>query len=298
MSVAAVLADLGTAMFGLPEGYWAVITCLVVVQGTLGATLDAALVRLMATVIGGIAGAFGGWLQIEGVPQVLALAILLPPLAVLAAYRPRYRLAPITAALVMLAIPGRSAILSVAFDRMAEIGLGGVIGAAVSLVLLPDRGAARFRRHAAIAIAILAELVSRHLDDGADVDSFNAQFNAALDLAAAAATEAAHERRFGVSSAPDGAPLMRTLRRLRTDAAMLGRIATAVSYSADNDNVPLRLAAWLKAASKALAEGEPAPPHQEIPILDDGPSNPLGLAHAVLRRDLLDLAERIDERRI
>lgn len=295
MTVAAVVADLGTTLFGLPEGYWAVITCLVVVQGTLGATLDAALGRLLATVAGGVAGAAGGWLCVQGVPQALALAALMVPLALLAAYRPRYRLAPITAALVMLAIPGRSEVLAVAGHRIAEIFLGGFIGAAVSLFLLPDRGSTRARHHAATAIATLAELVSRHLGDGSDIERLNARLNAALADTMAAATEARHERSFGFSSGPDTDPLLRTLRRLRTDVAMLGRIVPGTPFPPCIRDLARALSSWLTVASKALAEAGLPPSPAAIPVLDDAPDDPLQLVFAVLRRDLVDLAERIRE---
>src|SRR5258707_11602235 len=39
-TVAALVAYLGTVWLGLAEGYWAVITCLVIVQSTLGGTLE------------------------------------------------------------------------------------------------------------------------------------------------------------------------------------------------------------------------------------------------------------------
>jgi uncharacterized membrane protein YccC len=60
---AAVLAYLDTARFGLPEGYWAVITCLVIGQGLLGATLDAGISRTYGTVVGGVSGGAGAWVH-------------------------------------------------------------------------------------------------------------------------------------------------------------------------------------------------------------------------------------------
>src|SRR5258708_13184052 len=53
MTVAALVAYLGTVWLGLAEGYWAVITCLVIVQSTLGGTLNAAVSRITGTVAGG-----------------------------------------------------------------------------------------------------------------------------------------------------------------------------------------------------------------------------------------------------
>ena len=97
---AAVLAYLGTAWFGLPEGYWAVITRLVIVQGLLGATLDAGISRTYGTVVGGVPGGAGAWVHARfGLPVGWTLGIVVAPLALLAARSTRYRLAPVTAAL-------------------------------------------------------------------------------------------------------------------------------------------------------------------------------------------------------
>jgi uncharacterized membrane protein YccC len=52
MTVAAVLAFATAWAFALPEGYWVVISAIVVMQSSLGGTLGASLDRLMATVAG------------------------------------------------------------------------------------------------------------------------------------------------------------------------------------------------------------------------------------------------------
>ena len=57
MTVAAILAFAAARAFALPEGYWAVISAVVVMQGSLGGTLGASLDRLMATVAGAMVGA-------------------------------------------------------------------------------------------------------------------------------------------------------------------------------------------------------------------------------------------------
>src|SRR5260221_8833138 len=63
MTVAALLAYLGTVWLGLAEGYWAVITCLVIVQSTLGGTLNAAVSRITGTVAGGVLGGLAAWVE-------------------------------------------------------------------------------------------------------------------------------------------------------------------------------------------------------------------------------------------
>ena len=59
MVLAALLAYLGTALVGLHHGYWAVITCLIIVQGSLGATIGAGIMRLAGTAAGVVLGGFG-----------------------------------------------------------------------------------------------------------------------------------------------------------------------------------------------------------------------------------------------
>ena len=57
MTVAAILAFAAAWAFALPENYWAVISAIVVMEGSLGGTLGASLDRLMATMAGAIVGA-------------------------------------------------------------------------------------------------------------------------------------------------------------------------------------------------------------------------------------------------
>jgi uncharacterized membrane protein YccC len=56
MTVAAILAVAAAWALALREGYWAVISAVVVMQSSLGGTLGASLDRLMATVAGAMAG--------------------------------------------------------------------------------------------------------------------------------------------------------------------------------------------------------------------------------------------------
>jgi uncharacterized membrane protein YccC len=300
MTAAAVLAYLGTAWFGLPEGYWAVITCLVIVQGSLGATLAAGISRTYGTVVGGLLGGAGAWVHARfGLPAVWTLGIVVLPLALLAARSPRYRLAPVTAALVTLAIPSSDGSFVIALHRIAEILLGGAIGAATALFVLPDRGDAGVRVHGAAALTTLGEIVGRHPTDASGTDELSDRLQKHIAGVEAADAEAAQERKFRLTDEPASGPFLRTLRRLRTDVAMIGRIVqeqsgTEEEHAAFADAV----AGWFGAASRALAQGAAAP---DLAAADRvaatlRPGTPLQLAHTVLRRDLADLADRITER--
>jgi uncharacterized membrane protein YccC len=300
MTVAAVLAYLGTAWLGLPEGYWAVITCLIVVQGSLGATLNAGISRAYGTIVGGLLGGAGAWLRARyGLPGVWILGIVVLPLSLLAAQNARYRLAPVTAALVTLVIPSGFGSFAIALHRIAEILLGGVIGAATALFVLPDRGAAGIRVHGAAALTTLGEIVRRHLTGTGGTDELTDRLQKHLTGVEVADADAAQERQFGLSEEPASGPLLRTLRRLRTDVAMIGRTVreqpgTEEEHAAFADPV----VAWFNAASRALAEGAAAP---DLAAVDSAgatqrPGTPLQLVHTVLRRDLGDMADRITER--
>jgi uncharacterized membrane protein YccC len=172
MTVAALFAYLGTVWLGLAEGYWAVITSLVVVQGTLGGSLDAAVSRINGTVAGAVLGGIGAWVQGKlGVPHAAMLVALVLPLSLAAAANAQFRMAPVTAALVLLAIPIGGGSFNVALYRIANIAPGGVIGAAAALFVLPERGTTRMVTHGAAALAALGELARLYLTGWSGADA-------------------------------------------------------------------------------------------------------------------------------
>ncbi len=59
MTAAALLAYAATQVFGVHQGQWAVITCLVVVQASFANTWDTSLSRVYGTVLGALAGGGG-----------------------------------------------------------------------------------------------------------------------------------------------------------------------------------------------------------------------------------------------
>ena len=128
MTIAAVLAFAAAWAFALPEGYWAVISAVVVMQSSLGGTLGASLDRLMATVTGAMVGAACVTLRgLAPMPEVVAMTLAVGPTVLLAALRPSFRLAPVTAVIVLVGASPGAALLT-AFHRVMEIALGCVVG--------------------------------------------------------------------------------------------------------------------------------------------------------------------------
>jgi uncharacterized membrane protein YccC len=237
VTIAGTLAYAVTKVFDLPQGYWAVITAVVVMQASVGGSLKAAIERFSGTLAGAIYGGLIAAFLPHGSPVSLGIAIIaaLFPLALLAAVRPTFRVAPITS-LIMLLPPAGQAIgpLASAIDRVLEITLGNIVGVVVSLFVLPARAHTLMTDAAARVVSLNAELVSVFIEEltagpkgRSALQKLHPQIRSALKKAEAAADEAARERRSHLTEAPDPEPLIRTLYRVRHDLVMIGRAASS-----------------------------------------------------------------------
>jgi uncharacterized membrane protein YccC len=298
MTVSAVLAYSAAEIFALPQGYWAVITSIVVMQGSVGGTLTASVDRLIATFAGAAAGAI--WVVIRShlsLPDLLVVVGAVAPLALLAAIRPSFRLAPITAIIVVLgAPPDGSPIL--AFHRMAEIALGCVIGGLTAQLVLPDRARLAIESAAAAMLEALGQVAAAHFagSDATQVDRLNDVVRRHLLAVGAASADEARERSLNLRTGPPPAPLLRTLRRIRSDVAFVGR-AMADEENGDAAAASEALLRHFAAAASYLRRIGPAP---DLNLLDgaigDVPrGTTLAFALITLRRDLMDLDDRLAE---
>jgi uncharacterized membrane protein YccC len=278
MTVAGIVAELLAIGLGLPQGFWAVVTALIVVQASLGGTLTAGLERMVGTLAGAALGAVVALARHAwGLPDPLALILALGPLAVAAASSPSFRVAPVTAAIILLGNNPGVPPLDAAAHRVAEIAIGTAIGIGVSLLVFPARAHGAFRESIAALLRTLADLVERHLRaiaapaDQAEIERLNARVRGALMAAQKAAGEASRERASRLTDAPRPDPLLRSGRRLRSDVAMLGR-ATARPLPAElragamaaTMGLEQALSGYLRAAADALARQLTAPALDEI----------------------------------
>lgn len=130
---AAVAAAYGVSLaLGLPEGYWAVMSVLIVSRPDAKATARLGWTRVQATVLGAAAGIAVVWVQprIPGARAHLPLALaLVALLAFASAWATWLRTAAIAALIVADGgvVAGHSA-LQVALLRTAEIGVGVATG--------------------------------------------------------------------------------------------------------------------------------------------------------------------------
>ena len=298
MTLASILAYLAVTALGLVDGYWAVMTCLVIMPNTLGGTLNAAVDRLLGTAAGAATGALGLWvLTRHGAPESLILLCVVLPLALLAAADQRFRLAPMTAALILLVVGAQGSSFKVAFDRVADITVGGVIATATALFVLPDFGSAAVRRHCAAALGAMGTLARHLLGRSPDTRALLDRISQEISAAETACTEEARERTLRFAAGPAALPLVRTTKRVRTDILMFDRILMHRPADERLEELGGAIEQHLVAMAAALNAGHEPPPleprlHAAAAI---APDSTVGLACSVLNRDLEDLSARIAE---
>jgi uncharacterized membrane protein YccC len=317
IAIAAIAAHLVGLAFGLPGAFWAVITALFVVQMSVGGTIGAGIDRLVGTVVGAAIGglAAGAHKLWPAIPSVVLLLAAIAPLSLFAVKRPSYRIAPITAAVMLLVVHDMGQPLAMAFDRVIEIAIGCVIGVAVSLLVLPYRAEQHLVDRVASGLRLLGELAATLLEPRdaahlAAIDSLNVRLRALLIACEAAALDVEREHRMHLAARRDPEPLFRTLRRLRSDMAIIDRAVVTLGDAEDILATPeeralgAALAQFFTDCAAALEPREVPPSLDAVdaaiaacfpPPLQEH-LMPLSFAIAALRRDCADLRDRLAER--
>jgi uncharacterized membrane protein YccC len=333
-TVAALLAfALGRAL-GLAQGYWAVFTAIIVMQTSLGGSFGAALDYFIGTLAGAVYGvAVALILPLGSLGMLgLALAVTVGPLALLAAIRRNFRVAPITGAILLL-IPAtqQTGVLGPAIGRVIEIAIGSGVGVLVARFVLPARAHNLVAETAADILRLSARLVAVLFAGFGDKRDLTATvrlqdgYRRLLVKLDSVVADAARERANHFSAEPDAEPLLRTLRRLRFDFVIIGRAAaTALPPPIGARLLPAlnrvsetvrsflnELASGLAArrappifdaASKAfadyaaaMAEARRAGLTRDLADAEVARIFTLGFALDELRRNLADMAERVAE---
>jgi uncharacterized membrane protein YccC len=333
VSVAVGAAFALGAVLRLPQAYWMVFTAVIVVQTSIGGTITASIERFMGTVVGGLVGACAAYLRAQTLVQEgLVLSAAIAVLAFAAAVRPSLRVAPITAAIVLVGGSAPHADpLATALWRVLEIFIGSAVGVAATLLVFPARADRTVRERVARTCEQLAELIALYADRiGAQADDAEELHRAhqatrkSLASVEQALTEAARERASGFSapSIPDA--LFRSLSRVRSDSVSLGRALAqplpgpaAEALAGPGAGLMDAMAEELRrCAAAARAAGEPEPGGLDQPraafeeaferarqakltwdMSFDDAARVFGLAFALqsLQANLADLHDRIAE---
>jgi uncharacterized membrane protein YccC len=224
---------------GMPQTLWVVITALLVTQSSVGGSFKAAIDQLAGSLFGAVYGA-GIALAVPPGDQLwgaVALVAVLAPLSILAAFSAGSRIAPITAAIVLLSDVGSDlGLLGLAAGRILDVGLGCGVGLLVSILVFPARAARLVRETAARMANLMAEqleaLASRGDTGRADFGPLAARTRGGLNRLETSVGEAARERQSQLTDVPDGTPLLRAMMRLRHDIGMLRRAARKAGHEA------------------------------------------------------------------
>jgi uncharacterized membrane protein YccC len=277
MTLVGVLSFAVAQMLTIPlHGLWVVLTAVVVTQMSAGGSLRATADYMIGTLSGVVyAGAVGALIpHTTAIEQGGLLALTIAPLALMAAIKPSFRVAPFSAVLVLL-ISGQlgQGPVESALNRLLEVTLGGVIAMAVSLLVLPQRAfslaleaAARLLDRMADFLPELLEGFHRHLDPG-EIARRQNEIGHAVAAFQAIAAEARSERLVKLMAEPDEGPLSRTLLRLRHDLVILGRAAAVPLPEVFAERLRPRLAqvaaeasGFLRACARSLARRRKPPP--------------------------------------
>ena len=270
---AAVALAWGVAVaMRLPESFWAVMSVLIVMRPSAGATLDAGWERVRGTAAGALCGLAGVYLQHLGTPVLATTLATVMLLAFAGAALPGLRSAPVAALIVLSAsaMPGHSA-LEVALLRMLQIGIGVGVALAVSIVASEYRAGPRFDAGCAALLRGMAKRLLALGSGGAagppaetEAERVNAAARAALARLAVLAGSADLEGRWrrrgaAVPAAQSCRSKARLAARVFQDATVLERMWRRAPAADPVWQDTARAAAAALAAMADALDGQGAP---------------------------------------
>ncbi len=146
----------------LPEGFWAVMSALIIMRPRTGTTLGEGWNRFKGALTGTLFGLFGVWMHSLGLVTSVTTLAVIAVLAFIAGLAPALRAAPITALIILSSggIPGHGP-WQVAGLRIAEIAIGIGAGLLVSWLTPHARSAAHFEESVAQLLTDVGEDAKR-----------------------------------------------------------------------------------------------------------------------------------------
>uniref|UniRef100_UPI00135AE291 FUSC family protein n=1 Tax=Geminicoccus flavidas TaxID=2506407 RepID=UPI00135AE291 len=272
LMTSALAAHVLVHLLGLPQGFWAVITAIIVTQSNVGGSLKAARDRLLATLLGALCGLLAVVvLPPPGPAGIGTFLLALVPTTLASATSPVFRIAPVTAAMMLMS-PSHLPPLELGFERVLEIALGGLVGIGVALTVLPARAHRDLRDAAREVLGQMALMFEPLLDglsgarDDAALRPRHRRIRTMIAKLEGLAEEARRERLARLTEERDPDALVAAIRRLHTSILLLGRstLRPLPETAAAILDKPLRDAAArlrdnLTAVADAVVRREPPP---------------------------------------
>ena len=234
-AVAACLAYAAVELLQLPQGFWAVVTAIMVMQANVGASLGQAFDRLLGSLLGVLlGGAIAIVLADAHVLKYAGLAATVFVLVLFSARRPPLRIACVTAAIVILGDPRLGSPISSAYYRMIEVMIGAAVASLTSLLVFPSRAgpalAEHVRRTLALNFELLREILTAALTgryDEQQIGIMGAKIRSAIAMMSGLADETKLELAGHLADHPDPDAAVRAVRRLWHTEVILLRAVSA-----------------------------------------------------------------------
>ncbi|WP_243359949.1 FUSC family protein [Fundidesulfovibrio terrae] len=145
-ALAAVCTYALTVLFHLPQGYWAVISVIIVMQNNLGSSYQVGVNRIIGTAVGAVMGA--ACMSLLG-PGAMALGVGVGLTILICAYfihlHESFRMAGLTATIIILLSNQNETFMEYAVFRFLEISLGVTVSLAFSAFIWPSRAGRQFK---------------------------------------------------------------------------------------------------------------------------------------------------------
>jgi len=259
LAIAVAVSYLVSLAVGLPEGFWAVMSALIVTRPDAGATLGAGWDRIRGTLLGTVFGIVGVWLRHAGLGTPATTLLIVALLSFGSAGVPILRSAPMTALIILSSggIAGHSP-MQVALLRIAEITIGVTVGLLISVAWPAARAATRFNAECAAVLRRSAANVAQALADTprteAERDQASTDLRAALRRLVMLGNSAGQESLLSLrrwwnhlrgrpaiegSRLPSHDRIAKLVMRTTQDAGLLGRVFDAQSAEAGEPVDPL-----------------------------------------------------------
>jgi uncharacterized membrane protein YccC len=272
LMTSALAAHVLVQLLGLPQGFWAVITAIIVTQSNVGGSLKAARDRLLATLLGALCGLLAVVILPPPGPAGIGTFLLaLVPTTLASAASPVFRIAPVTATMMLMS-PSHLPPLELGFERVLEIALGGLVGIVVALTVLPARAHRDLRDAAEDVLGQMALMFEPLLDglwgarDEAALRLRHRRIRTMISKLEGLAEEARRERLARLTEERDPDALVAVIRRLHTSILLLGRAtlrplpeAAAAILDKPLRDAAARLRGTLTAVADAVVRREPPP---------------------------------------
>lgn len=163
--LATVLAYLAAGWLGLAYPYWAPITAVIVMQMSVADSIRMGWYRLSGTAVGAVIAAAAILVFPDNrAMDMLALFLAVAFCAYMTRYNARYRMAAITASIVLLASLGQEHRFLFGMERVLEIAVGVACAVVVSVTLWPQRAGDVLRARLREQFTALAGLYGETLE--------------------------------------------------------------------------------------------------------------------------------------